>query len=198
MSTVSTGAKISADDQRLLLEIARQALLAVAHGHEAPKVDLSRAPESLRAPGASFVTLTRSGALRGCIGALQAAMPLALDVQEHALAAATEDYRFMPVQPEEVDEIEIEVSVLSDPSPLEYSSGQELLTRLRPGIDGVILSSGLRRATFLPQVWDKVTDPAMFLSMLCEKAGLPSDEWQSGRLQVSTYQVESFHETPTT
>lgn len=198
MSTVNAEAKISADDQRLLLGIARQAIKAAAHGLDAPRLDLASAPESLRAPGASFVTLTRSGALRGCIGALQAAIPLALDVQEHALAAATEDYRFVPVQPEEVDEIEIEVSILTEPRPLEYTGGQELLTRLRPGIDGVILSSGLRHATFLPQVWDKVSDPAMFLSMLCEKAGLPSDEWQSGRLQVSTYQVESFHETATT
>jgi uncharacterized protein len=194
MSDVETRSRIGRGEQIALLRIAREAVEAAARGEDMPPLDLADCPERLRATGASFVTLTRSGALRGCIGGLQAAIPLALDVREHALAAATEDYRFLPVQPEEVAELEIEVSVLTEPRVLEYASPQELLQRLRPGIDGIILSSGLRRATFLPQVWEKVPDPATFLSMLCEKAGLRENAWREGGLQVATYQVESFHE----
>jgi len=194
MSDVETGSRIARGEQIFLLRIAREAVEAAAHGEDMPPLDLADCPEQLRAPGASFVTLTRSGALRGCIGGLQAAIPLALDVREHALAAATEDYRFLPVQPEEVAELEIEVSVLTEPRALEYTSPQDLLNQLRPGIDGIILSSGLRRATFLPQVWEKVPDPPTFLSMLCEKAGLRENAWRVGGLQVATYQVESFHE----
>lgn len=194
MSDVESGAWIANEEQQALLRIARQAVEAAAHGESLPTLDIAGCPARLRAPGASFVTLTRSGALRGCIGGLQATIPLALDVRDHALAAATEDYRFLPIQPDELAEIEIEVSILTEPRPLDYASPQELLARLRPGVDGVILSSGLRRATFLPQVWEKVPDAATFLSMLCEKAGLREDAWREGGLEVAIYQVESFHE----
>ncbi len=194
MSDVGSGGRIRRDEQLALLRIAREAVEAAARGEDMPPLEMADCPEWLRAPGASFVTLTRSGALRGCIGGLQAAIPLALDVREHALAAATEDYRFLPVQPEELAELEIEVSVLTEPRALEYANPQELLARLQPGVDGVILSSGLLRATFLPQVWEKVPDPATFLSMLCEKAGLRENAWREGGLQVATYQVECFRE----
>jgi AmmeMemoRadiSam system protein A len=123
-------------------------------------------------------------------------MPLADDVREHAVAAAVEDFRFSPVRPDEVSSIEVEISVLTPPRPLRYELVDELLGKLRPGIDGVILESGYHRATFLPQVWDKVPDPEAFLGMLCEKAGLAYDAWRKGDLRVSTYQVESFHEHP--
>lgn len=194
MSEVESGAQIASDERLALLRIARQAVEAAARGQDLPALEMADCPARLQAPGASFVTLTRSGALRGCIGGLQASIPLALDVREHALAAATEDYRFLPIQADELAELEIEVSVLTEPRPLGYASPQDLMARLRPGIDGVILSSGLRRATFLPQVWEKVPDAATFLSMLCEKAGLREHAWWEGGLEVATYQVESFHE----
>ncbi|MCJ7676692.1 MAG: AmmeMemoRadiSam system protein A [Anaerolineales bacterium] len=179
----------------ILLKLARQAVELAAAGHTGPTVPLDDLPEALRARRATFVTLTRQGTLRGCVGSLQASVPLAQDLVVHARAAATEDFRFYPVRPEETAELEIEVSILSEPTPLDYQQSDELLTRLRPGVDGVILTSGLNRATFLPQVWEKVAQPSVFLDMLCEKAGLPRRAWRTGHPDILTYQVESFHET---
>jgi uncharacterized protein len=186
---------LPAIDRSTLLRLAREALVQAAAGRPGPAVPLDDLPEALRACRATFVTLTRQGALRGCIGGLQATLPLAQDVVEHARAAGTEDFRFYPVRPEETAELEIEISILSEPMPLDYQQSDELLTRLRPGIDGVILTSGTNRATFLPQVWEKVTQPSVFLDMLCEKAGLPRRAWRTGHPDILTYQVESFHET---
>jgi AmmeMemoRadiSam system protein A len=184
----------TSEDHEILLRLARQALVETAGGNLLPPLDPQGLAPHLLAPAATFVTLSRRGVLRGCIGSLQAMMPLAEDVREHARAAASEDYRFMPVTPEEVPEIEIEISILSEPRPMAFDCPEDLLARLRPGVDGVILMMGLHRATFLPQVWEKVPDGETFLSMLCEKAGLPASAWKSPGVQVLTYQVESFHE----
>lgn len=188
------GSPLTFDDHQILLRIARQALIDAAEGNPPAPLVPQEIPARLLAPAATFVTLTRRGALRGCIGALQARSPLAEDVREHARAAACEDYRFMPVGPDEVPEIEIEISILSDPTPLAFECPEDLLARLRPGVDGVILQLGLQRATFLPQVWEKVPDATTFLSMLCEKAGLPSAAWRRPETMIFTYQVECFHE----
>ncbi len=185
---------LSPEERALLLTIARDAITAAVWGKPLPRLDLASLPPRLREKGASFVTLTRRGALRGCIGTLEAYQPLALDVQEHAVAAATQDYRFPPLRPEELPEIEIEVSRLTPSVPLEYASPEDLLRKLRPGVDGVVLSDGLRRATFLPQVWEKLPDAAEFLSQLCLKMGAPPDLWRRKPLDVSVYQVEEFHE----
>ncbi len=185
---------LSPQERALLLKIGRDAITAAVRGKPLPRLDLASFPPRLREKGASFVTLTRHGALRGCIGTLEAYQPLALDVQEHAVAAATQDYRFPPVRPEELPEIEIEVSRLTPAVPLEYASPEDLLRKLRPGVDGVVLSDGLRRATFLPQVWEKLPDAAEFLSQLCLKMGAPPDLWRRKPLEVSVYQVEEFHE----
>lgn len=186
---------LPAEDRSTLLRLARQAIELAAAGKQGPALRLEDLPEALRAPHATFVTLTSGGDLRGCIGALQATIPLAEDVVVHARAAATEDFRFYPVRPEETAGIEIEISILSDPVPLEYTDADDLMAKLRPGIDGVILTSGMHRATFLPQVWEKVPQPHQFLDMLCEKAGLPRRAWRTGHPDVLTYQVESFKET---
>ena len=186
---------LSAEQRQMLLGLARQAVERAAAGQAGPDVDLESLPEALSAERAAFVTLTLHGDLRGCIGALQATMPLARDVVEHARAAATEDFRFYPVRPDESKALEIEISVLSEPVPLAYAQADELLTLLRPGVDGVILVSGLHRATFLPQVWEKVPSPALFLDMLSEKAGLPRRAWRTAHPDILTYQVESFHES---
>jgi len=186
---------LSPEQRQILLRLARQAVERAAAGQAGPDVDLRSLPEALSAERAAFVTLTLRGDLRGCIGALQATMPLAQDVVEHARAAATEDFRFYPVRPDESTALEIEISVLSEPVPLAYTHSDELLTLLRPGVDGVILVSGLHRATFLPQVWEKVPSPALFLDMLCEKAGLPRRAWRTGHPDILTYQVECFHES---
>ncbi|TLN23663.1 AmmeMemoRadiSam system protein A, partial [bacterium] len=134
------------------------------------------------------------GELRACIGALEAYQPLVDDVREHAAEAAQEDFRFYPVRPKEVAHIQIEISRLTQPQPLEYSSPEDLVARLRPGVDGVILRDGLHRATFLPQVWEKLPEPSAFLSHLCAKMGAAENAWRKKRLTVLTYQVEEFHE----
>ncbi len=159
-----------------------------------PEIDIEGLPPRLRDVGASFVTLTQHGNLRGCIGALEAYQSLAEDVREHAVAAAMDDYRFHPVQPEELPDIKIEISRLTIPVPLEYNCPEDITRQLRPGVDGVILRDGIRRATFLPQVWEKIVDADMFLSQLCMKMGAPAYTWRNKKLSVEIYQVEEFHE----
>lgn len=183
------------EEKELLLKLARQALTEGVGGTPLQPLDLEKLPESLRQPGATFVTLTRHGELRGCVGTLEAYQPLAEDVREHALAAALADYRFPPVTLEELPELEIEISRLTQPQLLEYKDGEDLLQRLRPGVDGVILRDGPRRATFLPQVWEKLPDAAQFLDHLCAKMGAEPGIWRYKKIKVYTYQVEEFHET---
>jgi len=143
--------------------------------------------------GASFVTLTIGGELRGCIGSLVAYQPLKDDVRQNARAAAFEDPRFYPLSVEEFDKIHIEVSVLSPPEPMPFSTREEALSMLRPGVDGVILSAARRRATFLPQVWDELPDPEEFISHLLRKAGLPATFWDDS-VRIERYTVTAFEE----
>ena len=185
---------LTPEEQQILLDIARRALEAAARGERLPHIDLAALPARLQQPGAAVGTLTRRGQLRGCIGALEPQQPLALDVRDHAAAAGMEDFRFPPVQPGELPEIEIEVSALTLPQEVEYDSPAELIGKLRPGVDGVTLIDGRRRATFLPQVWEKLPAPELFLAHLCEKMGAAADLWMRKKLRVQTYQVEEFHE----
>ncbi len=185
---------MEAHDKQELLGIARRAIERGAAGLPPDDLDTESLPASLLLHGACFVTLTIGGELRGCIGSLEAMRPLVADVQEHAVDAAVNDFRFPPVRPDEVDRLHIELSVLSPAVVLDYCGPADLLKKLRPGLDGVILESGRRRATFLPQVWEKVPDASEFLEMLCEKMGLPAEAWRREKMKVSTYQVESFDE----
>jgi AmmeMemoRadiSam system protein A len=183
------------EEREQLLRLARQAVEAAANRRRMPEIDPRAFSARLFEPGATFVTLTDpDGDLRGCIGTLDAHQPLVEDVREHAAAAATQDYRFYPVEPEEVAGLKIEISRLTAPQPLEYEHPDELLARLRPGIDGVILRDGSRRATFLPQVWEKLPNTVEFLAHLCQKMGAPPFLWKQKKLEVLTYQVEEFHE----
>lgn len=186
--------QLTHDERDWLLRLARQALEETVCGGRLRPLDLQALPDRLRQPGVTFVTLTIMGELRGCVGALEPYQSLAEDVREHAMAAALRDYRFTPLQPEELPKIEIEISRLTLPQPLEYSCPEDLLSCLRPGVDGVILRDGPYRATFLPQVWEKIPDAPDFLSYLCQKMGLDSHRWQYKKLQVFTYQVEEFRE----
>lgn len=185
---------LSDEERLILLKLAREALEQGVRHQPLRPLDLRSLPPRLSEPGASFVTLTRRGELRGCVGTLEAYQPLAEDVREHAVAAALHDYRFPPVTPDELAEIKIEISRLTRPIPLEYSKPEELPALLRPGVDGVVLRDGLRRATFLPQVWEKLPDAEHFLSNLCLKMGVEANYWRYKKLQVATYQVEEFHE----
>lgn len=186
--------RLTQQEKQTLLTLARRSIEAAVRHQPPPDLDPASLTPNLLAEGASFVTLTRRGALRGCIGALQPYQPLAADVREHAVAAALEDFRFQPVTEAELPHIEIEISWLTRPSPLEYKDADDLLAQLRPGVDGVILSDGWRRATFLPQVWEKIPDKAEFLSNLCYKMGVAPDAWRKKRLEIQVYQVEEFHE----
>ncbi len=183
-------------EQRALLRLARDALERGVRGLPPHEPDWAQLPPRLREPGATFVTLTKHGQLRGCIGSLEPVRPLALDVQENAIAAALRDPRFWPVQPDELPDIRVEVSYLTPLRPLPYTSPEELIRHLRPGVDGVVLvdpETG-RRATFLPQVWEQLPDPVAFLSHLSLKMGAPPDLWQRKPLQVYTYEVQKFAE----
>lgn len=184
------------NDQKILLNIARSSIINHLAGVSQEPILLSNYSENLQALGASFVTLTTfaSHRLRGCIGALEAYQPLILDVRQHAISAATEDYRFRPIDLAEMDRIRIEISRLTPTQKLEYDNGEELLLKLFPGKDGVVLSDGYHRATFLPQVWEKVGTTESFLGQLCLKMGVDYDLWRKKKLDVSTYQVQEFSE----
>ena len=173
------------------------ALLALARcaiGAEFGVAERAVAPhEALAAPGATFVTLLQEGALRGCIGSLEARRPLGADVRANAVAAAFRDPRFAPLVVHEFHATTIEVSLLSASVALAFADERDALAQLRPGIDGVILEAGWRRATFLPQVWEQLPEPGEFLAALKQKAGLPEDYW-SAQVRVARYTVTKFAE----
>lgn len=186
---------LSETERFTLLRIAREAVAAAAADQPPPRLDLDSFPPALRELRASFVTLTTAeDELRGCIGGLEARQPLALDVQEHAASSATLDPRFPPVRPDEAPALHIEVSALTTPEPVSHRTPEELIAALHPNRDGVVLRSGYRRATFLPQVWEKVPDPVRFLEMLSEKMGASHNAWRSSGVEVWRYQVEVFEE----
>jgi len=147
----------------------------------------------LQEPGASFVTLTRQGELRGCVGTLEAHRPLGVDVRENAVAAAFRDPRFMPLSRDEFDAIRVEVSLLSATEPLATTSETDALAALRPHVDGVVFEYRHFRSTFLPQVWEQLPDPADFLAQLKRKAGLPADFWAQ-EVRLARYTVSKWKE----
>jgi hypothetical protein len=147
----------------------------------------------LMEPGASFVTLTSGGDLRGCIGSLEAYRPLGVDVRENAIAAAFHDPRFIPLRVEELDTVRVEVSVLSTAERVMAQNEEEALAALRPGIDGVIFEYSRYRSTFLPQVWEQLPEPALFMAHLKNKAGLPADFWAE-EVRLSRYTINKWKE----
>jgi uncharacterized protein len=187
--------KLTLEEQKILLRLARESIERAVKGEELPSMDLTSLPSRLREEGSSFVTLTSRGKLRGCIGTLDAYQSLAEDVQEHAVGAALKDPRFPEVTEDELSGLQIEVSRLTRPIPLEYKDASDLLSKLCPHVDGVILrADSHHRATFLPQVWETIPNPAEFLDNLCYKMGVEPDLWRRKHFDVLTYQVEEFHE----
>ena len=182
---------IPTEDRKQLLAVARESIRNGLDRGRPPGIDAGDYPESLRVPAATFVTLKDPKGLRGCIGRLEAARPLGEDVAENAFAAAFRDPRFPPLGETEWPELNIHISVLGDPEPLEVDSEEELLAALRPGEDGLIIEEGSRRATFLPSVWESLPDPGDFLRHLKAKAGFPPDYW-SRKLRISRYRSENF------
>lgn len=180
-------------EQAYLLDLARQSIRhGLQDGRPLP-VDIGTLPPSLAEPHATFVTLEKKGQLRGCMGCLEAIRPLALDIAENAYAAAFRDPRFSPVREEEVDALDIHLSLLTPPEPLDFNSEADLLAQIRPGIDGLILEEGRYRGTFLPSVWKSLPEPGEFLRHLKLKAGLPERYW-SPSLRVSRYRAEFIGE----
>ncbi len=191
---MSTSQRLSAAEGQWLLRLAREAMARAVQGQPLPPLPPD-VPPRLWEPGAAFVTLRTkdTGRLRGCIGSIIATRPLVEDVRDHAVDAALHDPRFPPVTPDELPNLALEVSYLTPLQPLTYRSPQDLLARLRPGIDGVLLRDGWRQATFLPQVWHSLPEPEAFLSHLCLKMGAAPTCWQRP-LEVFTYQVQAFQE----
>lgn len=185
---------LSNQEKDFLLTLARQTIVKAVNQQPLPMWDDADLSEGLSQKGASFVTLTEDGDLRGCIGSLEAYQSLVEDVRDHARQAALEDYRFPPVTKAEVPKLHIEISRLTPSTPLKYQNPCDLPGLLKPDVDGVILKDGFRRATFLPQVWQQLPVPEEFLSHLCVKMGSSADLWKRKVLEVSIYHVEEFEE----
>ncbi len=185
-------ARLSDSERRSLLRLARTSITAALVPETA--VENPGPSSAIDQPLGCFVTLHRRGALRGCIGTIEATDSLRNAVAENARNAAFHDPRFSPLQRQELAEVDIEISVLSPPVRVNFSDGADLKRQLKPGIHGVILSQGHRRSTFLPQVWEQLPDPEEFLAHLCRKGAMDSQCWQSTATRVDVYEVEYFSE----
>ena len=197
--TNNSSQKLSEAQGNVLLQLARHTIMQEL-GKDVPFVESESVKTALqdqcyRSSCGTFVTLKINGQLRGCIGNLTADEPLSEGVRKNAVNAAFHDPRFPPLTDKELEKVDIEVSILTEPRPLDYVDGEDLLTRLRVDIDGVIIRKGHASATFLPQVWEQLPDPEEFLEHLCMKAGLSSDAWRNKKLDVLTYQVQYFEES---
>lgn len=178
-------------EQHQLKDIAAAAIEFGLQYDRPPKPDISHLPHTLRENGACFISIYKQSELRGCVGTLIAHRPLAEDANDNGFSAAFNDSRFAPLTPNEWAHCQLHLAVLDVPQPLFVKNQQDLLNKLTPGVDGVILSSGNKRATFLPQVWQQLPDKQEFIARLKQKAGLNADEWP-GNLQIQLYQTQSF------
>jgi len=188
-------AQFNAAERRFLLDLARQTLTRVTSGRALPDVAPESVPAACRAPKGCFVTLTKAGELRGCIGNILPAGPLYESIVENARSAALRDPRFSPVSAEEAAKLHIEISVLTAPEPLPFASPEDLLAKVQPRRDGVVLKIDGHNATFLPQVWEQLPDKTEFFSHLSAKAGCAPTAWRGKGVSVSTYRVEAFEES---
>ena len=189
--------ELTPQEQALLLDVARRSLAAHLAVEPVPAIDDDTLNDSLRSEAACFVTLKKAGQLRGCI--LDSFIPheaIYKNVMRNVRLAATQDPRFPPVTPEELEGITIEISVLGRSYPIRFQDPDELVSILRPGIDGVALTTSFGSSTYLPQVWEQLPDPEQFLTELCRKHGAPGDCWRTADLlRVELYQVRHFSES---
>jgi AmmeMemoRadiSam system protein A len=174
----------------VLLEIAR-AVISQALGKSVNEVNVNY--PWIKEKGASFVTLTKNQELRGCIGSVEAYRPLIEDIEANAFAAAFRDPRFPPLTLDELDLVTIEVSLLSPLQPISYSNEQDALSQLRAGVDGVVFEFRHYRSTFLPQVWEQLQEPSIFMAHLKQKAGLDPDFWDD-EIKLYRYTVSKWKE----
>ena len=180
------------ENRLLLLKLARHVLenKLLSKEHDIKKYEIPEFGENR----GLFVTLMKNGNLRGCIGRIDPTNTIYQHVIQLSKSAAFEDHRFQPVQVKELSQIIIEISLLSVPQVIEGKDNAEKVSQIRPYVDGVILQSGSHRSTFLPQVWDSLSDRDKFMGELCRKAGLAYDYWQQETIELSCYQVEHFQE----
>ncbi len=189
---------LSPEQGQWLVKLARQTLAGRFAKKIAQKdtdaLDSALADACYQVTCGTFVTLTLNKQLRGCIGSLTSNEPIRSGVRRNTINAAFHDPRFAPLSAADFDKVTIEVSILSEPQLLNYGDSDDLVEKLRPGVDGVILRKDLASATFLPQVWEQLPETPDFLSHLCTKAGLAANAWRQTRLEISTYQVQHFTE----
>jgi len=186
--------KLTDKEGKILLSIARNTIEQRLFGQKEKRPDGADLSRKFSERRGTFVTLTLHEGLRGCIGHIIPQETLLEGVRLNAINAAFRDPRFPPLSKKEWENVKIEVSILTEPKELVYSDGEDLLNKLRPGLDGVIIKKGHRQATFLPQVWEQLPDKKEFLIHLCMKAGLDEFAWKDERLEVSIYQVQAFEE----
>jgi hypothetical protein len=177
-------------DKQWMIVLARNALDRAVHGDGPPVPE--HIPETTKELCGCFVTLKKNGDLRGCIGYIEGIKPLYQAIIDNARNAALSDPRFSPVVPDELTDIRVEISVLTRPEPFDYRDPDDLLKKIRPGIDGIILKKGFNQSTFLPQVWDQLPDKITFLEHLAMKARLGRDDWKDA--QYKKYQAIHFEE----
>ncbi|MBU1231448.1 MAG: AmmeMemoRadiSam system protein A [Proteobacteria bacterium] len=182
---------LNQEQGKVLLRLARQAI-----GEQLGLVEEKPLPQDpgLDVEYGTFVTLKIGGALRGCIGNILPSGSVAEAIKRNALNAAFDDSRFSPLTAEELAKVHIDISVLSQPLLLDYSDEEDLIAKLQPGKDGVLLRLGMAGATFLPQVWEQLPDPQLFLGHLCQKAGLPATAWRDSHPEIHIYHVQCFAE----
>ena len=183
--------RLPPEERAILLRLARNSIQSGLDRGGQLNIRIEDYSGQLREERACFVTLNKRGGLRGCIGHLEAMQPLVADVVENAYSAAFRDPRFPPLQSSELDSLDIHISVLTPASPLPFTSERDLMDKLRPGIDGLIIQSGSRRGTFLPSVWESLPEPREFLRHLKLKAGMTADYW-SDDILAYRYTTESF------
>lgn len=179
--------------QQCLLELAKNSIQHGLQTCQPLSINLADYPAELTELRATFVTLQINHQLRGCIGMLEAVRPLAEDIAENAFAAAFNDPRFAPLSATEFAELDIHLSILTPAEPVSFSSEQDLVAQLQPGVDGLILEEGRRRGTFLPSVWESLPEPRQFLHHLKQKAGLAPDYW-SDTIRIYRYRAELIGE----
>jgi AmmeMemoRadiSam system protein A len=187
--------KLTEEEGKHLVETARKTIQkALFNPKDKSEPEPASSSPKFQERRGTFVTLTINGALRGCIGHIIPQESLIEGVRVNAMNAAFRDPRFRSLSQNEFEKIRVEVSILTAPKPLAYTDANDLLAKLKPGTDGLIIRKGYHQATFLPQVWEQLPNKKDFLSHLCLKAGLAGDAWAYDELEVHTYQVQAFEE----
>lgn len=186
---------VTPQEQQFLLSLARETLQVYLQQGKKLCIEKNTIPSArLQQEQGCFVTIHKNAQLRGCIGHILPVQPLYLDIIDNALAAAFHDPRFYPLEENELAEIKLEISILSFPEKLSFTSTDELLKKLQPYCHGVILKKGGQQSTFLPQVWESLPEKRDFLTQLSLKAGLSPDTWQTPGVEMYTYEAFVFHE----